>query len=120
MGYLRKHQSKPKWQISIAKERIARLFSLADSEFHSHPERSHRHVSLARKIAMRYNVRLPPELKRRYCGKCYKYLKPTINCRIRTSAAQQAVITTCLECGNVMRFPYRREKILRKRKGQTG
>jgi len=114
-GSKRRHSPKPGWQQSIAKERIARLFSLAEKEFPAHPERSHRHVSLARKIAMRYNVRLPASLKSRYCRKCYKYLKPSINCRVRTSAAQRAVIVTCLECGHVMRHPYRKEKLARKK-----
>ena len=111
----RRHSAKPKWQQDIARERIARLFSLAEKDFSVHPERSHRYVSLARKTAMRYNVRFPPELKSRYCRKCYKYLKPSINCRVRTSARQRAVVITCLECGHVMRHPYRREKNMRKK-----
>jgi ribonuclease P protein subunit RPR2 len=106
----RKHSPKPVWQQEIGMERIQRLFSLADKEFSKNPSRSHRYVSLARKIAMRYNIRLPPELKRRYCKKCYKYLKPSINCRVRTSAKQRAVTVACLECGHVMRHPYRKEK----------
>lgn len=109
----RRHSPKPGWQQEIGRERIARLFSLAEKEFAGNPSRSHRHVQLARKIAMRYNIRLPPGLKRRYCRKCYKYLKPSINCRVRTSARQRAVIITCLECGHVMRHPYRKEKRLR-------
>lgn len=112
----RRHSPKPGWQQSIGRERIERLFSMAEKEFPTHPERSHRHVQLARKIAMRYNIRIPPQLKSRYCRKCYKYLKPSINCRVRTSERQQAVITTCLECGHVIRHPYRREKASRKKK----
>jgi len=92
-------------------DRIQRLFSLAEKEFPKNPGRSHRYVSLARKIAMRYNIRLPPELKRLYCKKCYKYLKPSINSRVRTNSKQRAVIVTCLECGHIMRHPYRKEKI---------
>jgi ribonuclease P protein subunit RPR2 len=114
----RMHQPKPGWQQSLGRERIERLFDLAEKEFQKHPERSHRYVSLARKIAMRYNIRLPPELKRSYCRKCYKYLKPTINSRVRTSPKQQALLVTCLECGHVMRFPYRKEKALKKEGAQ--
>jgi len=111
----RKHLPKPKWQQEIGMERIERLFSLAEKEFPKNPSRSHRYVSLARKIAMRYNIRLPQEFRRSCCRKCYKYLKPSINCRVRASAKQRAVIITCLECGHVMRHPYRREKGLRKK-----
>jgi ribonuclease P protein subunit RPR2 len=109
----RRHSPKPGWQQSIGRERIAKLFSLAEKELSTHPERSHRYVSLARKIAMRYNIRLPLQLRSRYCRKCYKYLKPSINCRVRTNASQRSVIITCLECGHVMRHPYRKEKKLR-------
>jgi ribonuclease P protein subunit RPR2 len=110
----RRHAAKPAWQQRLGRERIERLFSLADAEFSKKPERSHNYVRLARKIAMRYNIRLPKELRRRYCRKCYKYLKPTINSRVRTSAKQKAVIVTCLECGHIMRYPYRREKVRKK------
>jgi ribonuclease P protein subunit RPR2 len=113
----RKHTAKPRWQQSLARERIERLFSLAEKEFSAHPGRSNAYVSLARKIAMRYNVRLPPVLKRHYCRKCYKYLRPSINSRVRTSASQQAVTVTCLECGHIMRHPYRKEKRMRRKPG---
>jgi ribonuclease P protein subunit RPR2 len=113
-GSKRRHSPKPGWQQEMGAERIERLFSLAEKEFSIHPERSHRYVFLARKIAMRYNIRIPPELRRSYCKKCYKYLKPSINCRVRTNASQRAVIVTCLECGHVMRHPYRKEKKLKK------
>jgi len=111
----RKHLPKPRWQQKIGMERIQRLFSLAEKEFSKNPGRSHSYVILARKIAMRYNIRLPPELRRSYCKKCYKYLKPSINSRVRASPKQKAVIITCLECGHIMRHPYRREKRQRKK-----
>ncbi|MEM7815659.1 MAG: ribonuclease P protein component 4 [Candidatus Aenigmatarchaeota archaeon] len=109
-----RRSKKPKWQQRIAMERVERLFSLADEEFGKKPERSNNYVALARKIAMRYNVRIPPELKRRFCKSCHKYLKPGINSRVRTSPKQRAVIVTCLECGKIMRHPYRKEKKMRR------
>ncbi len=105
---------KPKWQKDIAKERIKILFDLAEKEFKEHPERSHRYVELARKIGMRYNVRIPRELKRKFCKKCHHYLVPGVNLRVRTRVSQQAVIMKCLDCGHVMRYPYRKEKKLKK------
>ncbi|MEM5812512.1 MAG: ribonuclease P, partial [Candidatus Aenigmatarchaeota archaeon] len=89
-----RRSKKPKWQQRIAMERVERLFSLAEEEFGKKPERSNNYVALARKIAMRYNVRIPPELKRRFCKSCHKYLKPGINSRVRTSPKQRAVIVT--------------------------
>jgi len=103
-------RSKPdKWR-RIARERIRILFEEADKAFKEHPERSKRYVELAKKIGMRYNVRIPRELKRKFCKKCLSYLKPGVNCRIRTRRDKQAVIVTCLVCGHVSRHPYIKEK----------
>lgn len=104
-----KRRSK-KWQHELGLERIKILFDRADFEFKKHPERSHRYIQLARKIAMRYNIRMPKYLKRKFCKKCYRYLVPGVNCRVRTNKAKQVVAITCLKCGNVTRYPYRRGK----------
>jgi len=107
---------KPEAWKKIAKERIRILFDLAEEVIEKHPERSKRYVELARKIGMRYNVRIPKDLKRKFCKKCLSYLKPGVNCRVRTSEGKQAVIITCLECGEVARYPYIKEKkIIKKR-----
>jgi ribonuclease P protein subunit RPR2 len=99
----------PSWQ-RIARERISILFKQAEKEFKKHPERSKRYVELAKKIGMRYNVRIPKNLRRRFCKKCFSYLKPGVNCRVRTSKSRQSVVVTCLVCGFVSRQPYIREK----------
>lgn len=104
---------KPEWQKAIAWERMEILFSLAEKEFAVHPQRSNRYVELATRIAKRYNIKMK-ERKGGFCRKCFHYLKPGVNCRVRTSAEQRAVIMTCGDCGHVMRFPYRREKAARK------
>ncbi|MBI4020785.1 MAG: ribonuclease P [Candidatus Aenigmarchaeota archaeon] len=106
---MRTPSKKPQWQKDIARERVEILFSLADRTFPARPDRAHRYVQLARKIAMRYTVRISPELRRRFCRACSHYLRPGVNVRFRTSAAQRAVLVTCLDCGHVSRLPYRRE-----------
>jgi ribonuclease P protein subunit RPR2 len=106
----RQASRKPKSQRQIALERIEKLFSQAEGAFGTKPELAHRYVQLARRIAMRYNLRMPKGLKGRFCKKCYKYLRPGANSTVRTSPRQKAMIIRCLECGNVMRYPYRKEK----------
>lgn len=106
----RNNRKKPDNQIKVAKERIKILFEKAEEGFERDPSMSHRWVKMAKKIAMRYNIRLPREMKRRVCKKCLRFLVPGTNSRVRTNAKQLAVIVTCMECGNVMRFPYRKEK----------
>lgn len=86
----------------VARERIAILFEKAEREFDENPELSKRYVSLARKIAMKANISLPRETKRKFCKKCLNYLKSGENLRVRVH--RNRVIYTCLNCGNVMRF----------------
>lgn len=92
------------WAKDMAQQRIARLFELAQQEFSKHPERSNRYVELARRIGMRYRVRIPVELKRKVCKHCNAYLVQGANARTRLQDAR--ITTTCLNCGKQMRFPY--------------
>jgi len=62
---MRRISKKPEQHIKIARERILILLDLAEKEFKKHPERSRRYVELARKISLRYNVRLSKQLKRK-------------------------------------------------------
>lgn len=111
---VQRRSKKPGWQKTIARERIAILFAEAAQAFRAHPGRAHRYAQIARRIAMRYNIRLPKDLKRRLCKKCYAYLVPGANMRVRARPSQQAVIFTCGECGAVSRIPYRKEKAERR------
>ncbi|MCK9152450.1 ribonuclease P protein component 4 [Methanobacterium alcaliphilum] len=99
---------RPKWMIKIGKERIDILFHLAEQEFVKNPERSHRYVKLAQNISTKYNIKMPDKWKHRFCKKCNKFLKPGRNCKVRTSKGE--VHFKCLECGQMMRLPYNKEK----------
>lgn len=103
-------RDKPDWQTQIAKERIEILFREAQTMFSRSRELASRYVFLARKIAMKFNLKLPSEYRRRYCHKCYSYLVPGENCKVRTNPATQSVERTCGECGHVNRFGYSKEK----------
>jgi ribonuclease P protein subunit RPR2 len=92
------------WAKDMALQRIQRLFELASHEFKMHPERSNRYVKLARRIAMRYRVRMPRELKRQMCKHCHAYLVQGVTARTRLQDAR--ITTTCLSCGKQMRLPY--------------
>jgi len=98
---------KPQYQKDIARKRIEKLFKLANENFNDHPERSHRYIQLARKIAMKFNIRLSQEHKKHVCKKCYKYIVYGKNSRVRKN--KKGIVITCLECGHVMRYPYERK-----------
>ena len=103
-----KHQKKPKKLKEIALERIIILFERAEEMFKEDARLSNRYVSIARKIAMKYKVKMPRELKRSYCKHCLSYLKPGTNCRVRVQRGK--VTYYCLNCKHFMRFPYARER----------
>jgi len=93
----------------IALERIKHLFKEAEKVFPENPERANRYVQIARRIAMKVNLRIPRELKRRFCKHCYSFLVPGVNCRVRTY--RHRVIYYCYNCGKYMRFPLKQKKI---------
>ena len=104
----RKQRSK-----DIAIERIAKLFDEASLAFKQNPELSSRYVELARKISSKYKVRMPSELKRRFCRHCGAYFVPSKTLKVRLKG--QKVIYTCLVCGKFARLPNVREKKAMKR-----
>ncbi|MBP1910058.1 ribonuclease P protein component 4 [Methanolobus bombayensis] len=93
---------------SIAQDRIEYLFDLAKSEFLINPDKSKRYVALARKIGMRHRVGIPSELKRRFCKNCGSLLVPGNNSRVRLQ--DEIIIITCLDCGDIERYPFGKEK----------
>lgn len=93
----------------IALERLRILFALAEKEaIQGHASRARRYVDLARRIGMRYNVRMPPEFKRRFCKDCLAYLVPSVNARVRVGRGH--VVVTCMVCGAIQRLPFRVEQ----------
>jgi len=97
------YSKKSKKQQDIAKKRISILFSEAKKSFNKDPKLANRYVELARKIAMKYKVRIPTQLKRKFCKHCYSYLVPSKNCRVRLQKSR--IIYSCLNCKKFMRFP---------------
>jgi len=91
---------------AIAAERVERLFELAEQVSSRKLELANRYVQLAWRLATRYNVRLPPRLKGKFCRKCMAFLKPGISCRVRTRPSPPRIVVTCLRCCHQMRIPY--------------
>lgn len=95
--------------VRIAKERIDDLFALAEEES-ALPGSSlpTRYVVLARRVGMRYNVRLLPEYSEVYCRGCSAFWVEgrTVRTRLRSGAR----VRTCLACGRLRRVPYHRRR----------
>lgn len=95
----------------LALGRVRRLITMAQTAAAEDPDLADRYVGLARRIAMRYQVSLPAEIRRRVCRGCDTLLVPGRSARVRI--ANQRVSVTCLRCGAVKRYPYTRAKTAR-------
>jgi len=110
----RRYTKKPLEQRKIALERIEILFNEAKTAFDKDPALSDRYVELARKIAMKSKVKIPRELKRRFCKSCCSYLVPSKNCTVRLQRSR--VVYTCHICRKHMRFSYIKEQKEKRKK----
>jgi ribonuclease P protein subunit RPR2 len=88
----------------IALERIHTLFEQARKQFSTEPALSKRYVELARKLQMRYKVKMPQEYKYRFCKSCGVYWMPSKTVRVRTKDGK--VVHTCLKCKRIRRIHY--------------
>jgi ribonuclease P protein subunit RPR2 len=93
-------------QKEIAKERVKILFKQAEEVFPKNKSLANRYVTLARKVAMKVKIRMPLELKRKFCKHCYKFLMPGVNSRVRTRDGK--VIISCFECKKFVRIPIKK------------
>lgn len=86
----------------IARERIIILFERAEKIFSKNKSLADRYIILARKIAMKSNIRLTKVQKKKFCKHCYSYLIPGLNSRIRIN--NNKIITYCNECKKYSRM----------------
>ena len=113
-GMKRIHKKKPLEQRRVALERVVLLFDMASRVFKSESDLSDRYVDLARKIAMKFKVRIPSVLKKQFCKECHCFLVPGSNCTVRLQKSK--VVYFCKKCKHFMRFPYIREIKARRKK----
>jgi len=97
---------------AIAKSRIEESFKLAEKEaLHGRMDRADRYVELARKIGMKYLVRIPKRYKLLFCKNCYRFLLPGVTCRVRTNRGK--LVIYCRRCGSYRRIPLKSSATLK-------
>lgn len=95
----------------IALERIILLFKRAREIFDREPELAQRYVDTARKIGMRYKVRIPAEFRRMICRHCKRFILLGKSCTVRVRQEREPhIVITCLYCGGHMRISLRSKK----------
>jgi len=95
----------------IVLERMQILFDKAKESARSGElGQANRYVGLARALGMKYNVRVPRELKRLYCKHCYKFLLPGKTSRSRVNSQKKRVEVRCLSCERLIYYPLSKSK----------
>ena len=87
----------------LAKERANILIETVLKTSKDDMELAERQASMARKICMKFNVRLPYDKKQIYCKGCKKLIIPGKNSRVRLGFKPKALKITCLRCGHIYR-----------------
>ena len=100
-----RHQKKKEGHKKIAEHRIKELFKQATDMFKKDPKLSNRYVTLARKIAMKFKVKLTSLQKRKFCKHCYCFLMPGKNCTVRITG--KTITYTCKKCKKFTRVGYK-------------
>ena len=91
-------------QKKIAEKRITKLFELAHIKSLEHDFKlSDRYVKLARKISMKYLVKIPLKYKRSFCKHCYSYILPSVTGRVRIR--DKKIVIYCYKCKKFTRIP---------------
>jgi len=93
-------RNKPEWQIKIARERIGILFDEARKT--QDTKLCKRYMQLAKKIGMRYNVRLGDK-KKMFCKQCFYYFGANAKRRLKNGK----ISITCPGCGHISRQSYK-------------
>ena len=83
---------------------VAFLTKSAVDLSHTNPTMAREQAALARRVKLRFNVRLDPSLTRFTCHGCKGLLVPGVNARVRLGHGKQAILrVTCTDCGHVNR-----------------
>jgi len=95
------HRRAPKEEAATI---VKLLTESAVSLSHTNPTIAKEQAALARKVKLKFNVRLDPSLTRFTCRGCKGLLVPGVNARVRLGHGKTTIIrVTCLECGHVNR-----------------
>ena len=88
----------------IATKRIEILFTNAVSNARLEPDLAERQALLAKKIRMKYKIKMPYEIRSSFCKKCKKFIVPGINSKVRIGRSNvKSIRVTCNFCTHTYR-----------------
>ena len=88
----------------IALERIEILINEAIKNAKKNPDLAQKQAAMAKKISMKYRVRLNPQFRMNFCKKCKMFIVPNISCRVRLGRSPvKSIRITCGYCNHIYR-----------------
>ncbi|NWG08799.1 MAG: RNase P subunit [Nitrososphaerales archaeon] len=85
----------------LARQRVDILIDNALKNARENMGLAQRQALIARRICMKFNIRLPYEKRQLFCRGCKKFIVPGINARVRLGNKPRSVRVKCLGCGHV-------------------
>ncbi|MCP8311531.1 MAG: RNase P subunit [Candidatus Methylarchaceae archaeon HK02M1] len=87
----------------LALQRVEILLDNALKNAREDMDLAQRQASIARRLCMKFNIRLPYEKRQLFCRGCKRFIVPGINARVRLKNKPRVIRITCLECGHLHR-----------------
>ena len=88
----------------IATQRILILFENAVSNASKNPRLAERQAQIARKISMRFKIKMPWQIRTSFCKKCKKFIVPTISSKVKVGRTSvKSIRITCYFCNHTYR-----------------
>ena len=87
----------------IAMKRIEILFNNALSNVNNNPGLAQRQAEIAKKISMKFKIKMPFEISSSFCKKCKKFIAPGIASKIRIGSKPKPIRITCSYCNHTYR-----------------
>ena len=87
----------------IATQRMHILFHNALSNAKNNPGLAERQAEIAKKISMKFKIKMRFELNSSFCKKCKKFIAPGIASKIRLDSKPKSIRITCSYCNHTYR-----------------
>ena len=87
----------------IATRRIEILFNNALSNAKNNPRLAEKQAEIAKKISLKFKIKMPFEISSSFCKKCKKFIPPGVRSKIRLGSKPKSIRITCSYCNHTYR-----------------
>jgi ribonuclease P protein subunit RPR2 len=87
----------------IAMKRMEILFNNALLNAKNNPSLAEKQAKIAKKISLKFKIKMPFEISSSFCKKCKKFIPPGIASKIRLGSKPKSIRITCSYCNHTYR-----------------